>query len=108
MEKIPEKFKKNTIYHELLKRKGNVVLYVQKSKEEGEIIGYEVQIVTIQKEGKFKFKKPDGSYKEAIFKKKEKLASNQEFGRLGWSCLTLAQAETVFKQQVELSKQNGK
>lgn len=92
----------------MLKRKGDIVLYVQKSEDGGEIIGYEVQIVTIQREGKSKFQNPDGSYEEVIFKQKEKLASNEEFGRLGWSCNSLEKANKIFDEQVKLEKQNGK
>jgi hypothetical protein len=107
MQKIPKTFNKNGLSHELIKREGNIALYVQ-SFPEGGISGYEVHKIIISTPSIAKYEQPDGTFKEIKYPAKEKLASNEEFGRYGWSCLTLAQAETVFKQQVELSKQNGK
>lgn len=107
MQKIPKTFNKNGLCHELIKREGNIALYIQ-SFIEGGTSGYEIHKVVISTPTNAKYEQPDGTIKVVEYPAKEKLASNEEFGRYGWSCLTLAQAQKLFDEKVKLEKENDK
>ena len=104
MDKIPKTFKKNQLVHHLIGREGNIALYGQEFPIGG-ITGYEVNIITIQKETVGKFKQPDGSIQIVKFPEKEKLANNEEFGTSGWSFMSPERALEKFNELVEVENE---
>ena len=110
MRKIKESFRCNGFDYQLIERKGNIVIYSQSKKDadNDEVIvwGYEVHKVRVSPMGASKFTNSDGSIRNVILPERERLAGNEDFGKYGWACDDLEQAEQVFKEKVMIDEKN--
>ena len=89
MLELPKTLNKNNLFYEQMKRTPYVAMYALRLAEGGQIAGYEVFRIRVDKAcvafGKMK---PE----------KEHFPGNEEFGRFAWSWLTIEQAEKCFSE----------
>ncbi len=103
MRKIPKTFQlggKKGFTFNLLKREGSIAIYEQLDGDG--IIGYEVHKIRVRKPVECKYTNPDGSIKLVKYPEREVLAGNEDFGKYGWSCETLKEAEAKLKELKEV------
>lgn len=96
MRMLPQEFKKNGYDYKLIRRNEGVVIYALFSN--GYIHGYETHKVRISKPCKRKFTLPDGTINEITYEECEKLSSDAEFGKYGFSYQLLENAMKKFNE----------
>jgi hypothetical protein len=95
MEKLPITRITNNLFLTQVKRSDSVALYdVRHKKGDAVIVAYEVFTIRIQEAGKRIF--PNG--KEALFKHRELMPRNEDFGFRAWSFLQRDHAEQKFNE----------
>ena len=96
IQEIPLEFNKNGLKHQLLKKEGNKALYVQKFLT-GEVSSFEIHMIRIAEANKGSITNKSGKTSHYNLPKREILASNEEFGKYGWSFESYERADKVFR-----------
>jgi len=94
--RVPNKFSRRGYAFKLLGRKGNLAIYRVKNKKHG-AVGYELHKVTVCKVHP---KGTDTGYAE-------RLASDSEFGRLGWYYRSLDRAKEHMNRLEEIEREKA-
>jgi len=96
MKRIPAEFNKNGYHFRLVRGEGTVAIYEQS--KAGNIFGYEVHKTRIKPSGTAKYRKSNGSLRVVNYPEREVLASNEDFGKYGWSYEKLEDAIKKFEE----------
>ena len=86
---------KTDFIDELIKRDGDVVLSVRRSRHSGRVVSYEVQVVRVHRRDMLM----NGRLMSCAGD--EYLPSSSEWGQYGWSFSSLQDAERKFQQVLE-------
>ena len=106
MKKIPNKFRKNRYDYKLIRREGGIVIYKQLDK--GVVCGYEVHKVRLKHSATRELKRSNGELHIVKWPEREVLASNEEFGKYGWSYSHLKNTLKKFNELVLKQEEDKK
>jgi len=95
---IPKEFKTNGYLYRFVKREGKVAMYEVIDPNTMRCEGYEVHKIRIKKAKKTQVKFKDGTIWKIDLPKREKLASNEDFGKYWWYYVKKDNADTKFNE----------